>query len=66
MIQFADGVARLTCHNNDKDIPRHPRGWLYDRSHPTPAAVREFARAHGWSTDQDGRDLCPTCTRGAA
>ena len=60
MLEIVHGVARLTCDNPEK----HLRGWAYPRGIDEKAA-REFARAHGWSVDQHGRDLCPTCTHGA-
>jgi hypothetical protein len=57
MLDRVDGVYRMTCDNR----PDH--AWIYDRARTaTEKGVREHARAHGWSVDNHGRDLCPTCS----
>lgn len=61
MIETNHGRLRLICDNPNK----HLRGWAYPPTVYTENVVREFARAHGWSVDAHGRDLCPTCTRAA-
>jgi DNA-binding XRE family transcriptional regulator len=60
VIETVNGKLRLICDN-----PDHLRGWIYPPTVYTENVVREFARHHGWSVDQAGRDLCPTCTRKA-